>query len=167
MICDRPSGKAFCPSRKITKIRLPGNENDQFQKHQMILYCEIFLFRFISIFFFHSLPLFFLFFSSFRLRFMSTIHLSVLLCAVICSTVACALMAVGAARTRIILCIEFSVSFFLPFSGSGAMAINIKNQRCAPLVLGILLLILPFLPATNLFVTVGFVVAERVLYIPR
>lgn len=35
-----------------------------------------------------------------------------------------------------------------------------------PLVLGILLLVLPFLPATNLVVTVGFVVAERVLYIP-
>lgn len=74
-------------------------------------------------------------------------------------------MAVGAARTRFILCIE--IRFYFLFRGTGAMAINIKNQRCAPLVLGILLLILPFLPATNLFVTVGFVVAERVLYIPR
>lgn len=42
-----------------------------------------------------------------------------------------------------------------------------QSQRYAPLILGVLLLILPFLPATNLFVTVGFVVAERVLYIPR
>ncbi|KAI4459974.1 hypothetical protein MML48_6g00016631 [Holotrichia oblita] len=39
-------------------------------------------------------------------------------------------------------------------------------QRHVPLVLGCLLLVLPFLPATNLVVTVGFVVAERVLYIP-
>ena len=28
------------------------------------------------------------------------------------------------------------------------------------------LILLPFLPATNLFFTVGFVVAERVLYVP-
>uniref|UniRef100_A0A182FV64 Uncharacterized protein n=3 Tax=Anopheles albimanus TaxID=7167 RepID=A0A182FV64_ANOAL len=40
------------------------------------------------------------------------------------------------------------------------------HQRHVPLVLGFLLLVLPFLPATNLVVTVGFVVAERVLYIP-
>jgi hypothetical protein len=35
------------------------------------------------------------------------------------------------------------------------------------LLLGALFLVLPFLPAANLVVTVGFVVAERVLYIPR
>nr|CAH7751743.1 unnamed protein product [Callosobruchus chinensis] len=35
------------------------------------------------------------------------------------------------------------------------------------MVLGLMLLIIPFLPAANLLVTVGFVVAERVLYIPR
>uniref|UniRef100_A0A182XA40 Uncharacterized protein n=1 Tax=Anopheles quadriannulatus TaxID=34691 RepID=A0A182XA40_ANOQN len=40
------------------------------------------------------------------------------------------------------------------------------HQRHVPVVLGFLLLVLPFLPATNLVVTVGFVVAERVLYIP-
>lgn len=43
----------------------------------------------------------------------------------------------------------------------------LQSQRYSPLILGVLLLILPFLPASNLFVTVGFVVAERVLYIPR
>lgn len=42
-----------------------------------------------------------------------------------------------------------------------------QHQRHVPVVLGFLLLVLPFLPATNLVVTVGFVVAERVLYIPR
>lgn len=43
---------------------------------------------------------------------------------------------------------------------------DFEGQRHITLVLGLLLLILPFLPATNLVVTVGFVVAERVLYIP-
>jgi hypothetical protein len=43
----------------------------------------------------------------------------------------------------------------------------LQQQRHVPLVLGFLFLTLPFLPATNLVVTVGFVVAERVLYIPR
>ncbi|XP_078664197.1 protein O-mannosyl-transferase TMTC1-like isoform X2 [Branchiostoma floridae x Branchiostoma belcheri] len=33
-------------------------------------------------------------------------------------------------------------------------------------VLGLLLLVLPFLPASNVFIRVGFVVAERILYIP-
>ncbi|KAF7282118.1 hypothetical protein GWI33_003233 [Rhynchophorus ferrugineus] len=41
-----------------------------------------------------------------------------------------------------------------------------KNIRQSPLILGILLLVLPFLPASNLLLTVGFVIAERVLYIP-
>ncbi|KAL1139506.1 hypothetical protein AAG570_006489 [Ranatra chinensis] len=36
----------------------------------------------------------------------------------------------------------------------------------APLALSIAMIVLPFLPATNLFFYVGFVVAERVLYLP-
>lgn len=102
--------------KKLRKIRQPGNENDQFRTHQMILYCEIFLFRSVSIFIHHSRSLSPSFILSFFLRFMITIHLFVLfLCVVICSTVARALVAVvGAARTRIILCIEFrSLLFFL------------------------------------------------------
>ncbi|XP_044756223.1 protein O-mannosyl-transferase TMTC1-like [Coccinella septempunctata] len=43
---------------------------------------------------------------------------------------------------------------------------DFEAQRHVPVVVGLALLVLPFLPATNLFVTVGFVVAERVLYIP-
>ena len=35
-----------------------------------------------------------------------------------------------------------------------------------PLITALLLLVLPFLPASNLFFPVGFVVAERVLYTP-
>nr|CAH7716007.1 unnamed protein product [Callosobruchus chinensis] len=43
---------------------------------------------------------------------------------------------------------------------------DFENQKHTPMVLGLMLLIIPFLPAANLLVTVGFVVAERVLYIP-
>ena len=35
------------------------------------------------------------------------------------------------------------------------------------LLVSVLLLVLPYMPASNLFLTVGFVVAERLLYIPR
>lgn len=34
-------------------------------------------------------------------------------------------------------------------------------------LVGLLFLVLPFIPASNLFFRVGFVVAERVLYMPR
>ncbi|KAI5738348.1 hypothetical protein M8J77_005813 [Diaphorina citri] len=44
---------------------------------------------------------------------------------------------------------------------------DLENPRHSPLFLGVLLLVIPFLPASNMLVTVGFVVAERVLYIPR
>ncbi|XP_049865069.1 protein O-mannosyl-transferase TMTC1-like [Pectinophora gossypiella] len=44
--------------------------------------------------------------------------------------------------------------------------LDLEMQRHTPAVVGVLLLVLPYLPASNLLVTVGFVVAERVLYIP-
>lgn len=44
--------------------------------------------------------------------------------------------------------------------------VDLEIQRHPPLILGLLLLCIPFLPASNLLVTVGFVIAERVLYIP-
>ena len=34
-------------------------------------------------------------------------------------------------------------------------------------MLSLALLVIPFLPASNLFFRVGFVVAERILYLPR
>jgi len=40
------------------------------------------------------------------------------------------------------------------------------SRRGHALLLALALLVLPFIPATNLFFYVGFVVAERVLYIP-
>uniref|UniRef100_A0A8D8VDP2 dolichyl-phosphate-mannose--protein mannosyltransferase n=4 Tax=Cacopsylla melanoneura TaxID=428564 RepID=A0A8D8VDP2_9HEMI len=43
---------------------------------------------------------------------------------------------------------------------------DLDTQRQCPLILGVLLLVIPFIPASNILVTVGFVVAERVLYIP-
>ncbi|KAJ0179098.1 hypothetical protein K1T71_004810 [Dendrolimus kikuchii] len=43
---------------------------------------------------------------------------------------------------------------------------DIEPQRHIPAVAGLMLLVIPYLPASNLLVTVGFVVAERVLYIP-
>lgn len=42
-----------------------------------------------------------------------------------------------------------------------------QQQRHPPIFLGWSILVLPFLPASNVLLTVGFVVAERVLYIPR
>ncbi|XKL65096.1 hypothetical protein PGB90_005182 [Kerria lacca] len=43
---------------------------------------------------------------------------------------------------------------------------DFEYQRHTPVTLGLLFLITPFLPASNLLFTVGFVVAERLLYIP-
>jgi len=47
-------------------------------------------------------------------------------------------------------------------SGCGA----VTGSKSAPLW-GILLLAVPYLPASNLLLRVGFVVAERILYLPR
>ncbi|XP_065299495.1 protein O-mannosyl-transferase TMTC1-like [Dermacentor albipictus] len=48
----------------------------------------------------------------------------------------------------------------------GRMAEEGCGEPCSGRLLPLLLTVLPFLPASNLFVSVGFVVAERVLYIP-
>ena len=54
-------------------------------------------------------------------------------------------------------CISFSIIFFLLF-------LLVRLILIVLLSLG--LLVLPFIPATNLLFPVGFVVAERVLYLP-
>ena len=41
-----------------------------------------------------------------------------------------------------------------------------KHQNKKILTLGLSLIVFPFIPASNLFIPVGFVVAERVLYLP-
>ncbi|CAG5019427.1 unnamed protein product [Parnassius apollo] len=43
---------------------------------------------------------------------------------------------------------------------------DIMNHRHTPAIVGVLLLVIPFLPASNLLLTVGFVIAERILYTP-
>ena len=43
---------------------------------------------------------------------------------------------------------------------------NTKNESF-PQYVAFLFLVLPFLPASNLFFPVGFVIAERILYLPR
>ena len=48
----------------------------------------------------------------------------------------------------------------------GWQAVTGKRKIEKHLVLGLALLVLPFVPASNLFFPVGFVVAERVLYLP-
>ncbi|XP_049865583.1 protein O-mannosyl-transferase Tmtc3-like [Pectinophora gossypiella] len=47
-----------------------------------------------------------------------------------------------------------------------AAAFHALRTRSSALSMGLALLVLPFLPASNLFFPVGFVVAERVLYMP-
>ncbi|KAH8035825.1 hypothetical protein HPB51_008896 [Rhipicephalus microplus] len=59
----------------------------------------------------------------------------------------------------------------LPAGGSREQLCSYNNNErlrghSLRLLVPLLLTVLPFLPASNLFVTVGFVVAERVLYIP-
>ncbi|CAH1980592.1 unnamed protein product [Acanthoscelides obtectus] len=64
---------------------------------------------------------------------------------------------------NLVTCFFFGFAFLL---AARALA-DFESQRQPQVVLGLLFLVIPFLPATNLMVTVGFVVAERVLYIPR
>ncbi|XP_050292837.1 protein O-mannosyl-transferase TMTC1-like isoform X2 [Anthonomus grandis grandis] len=63
---------------------------------------------------------------------------------------------------NIITCFFFGLIFLLAVRS----IVDFENLRHPPLVLGVMMLVLPFLPASNLFITVGFVIAERVLYIP-
>ena len=43
---------------------------------------------------------------------------------------------------------------------------NLDGKDSLGVLMSLSLMILPFLPASNLFFPVGFVLAERVLYIP-
>ena len=56
--------------------------------------------------------------------------------------------------------------FLLSLSLTSLLGWSSKGHRRVTL-LGLSLLVVPFLPASNLFLRVGFVVAERILYIPR
>ncbi|XP_064462574.1 protein O-mannosyl-transferase Tmtc3-like [Ornithodoros turicata] len=49
---------------------------------------------------------------------------------------------------------------------AGRAALRIEDRFRVPLVMALSMLVIPYLPASNVFFTVGFVVAERVLYLP-
>lgn len=63
---------------------------------------------------------------------------------------------------NIVTLATFATLFF--FSWKSVTCCDLYTRK--PLVFGLALMIFPFLPASNLFFPVGFVVAERVLYIP-
>ena len=50
--------------------------------------------------------------------------------------------------------------------GLSAFSLTSSNKRAKATLLALALMVFPFLPASNLFFPVGFVVAERVLYLP-
>lgn len=58
----------------------------------------------------------------------------------------------------------FTVAFFLVLICIAKRSFQNKND--CTVLMGLAFLIIPFLPASNLFFPVGFVIAERVLYIP-
>ena len=48
----------------------------------------------------------------------------------------------------------------------GCYAASTRDSHHRKLLFGVCLMVIPFIPASNLFFPVGFVIAERVLYIP-
>lgn len=53
------------------------------------------------------------------------------------------------------------------FAVTGATALtNVPDHHQTFVLQALSLIVLPFIPASNLFFPVGFVVAERVLYVP-
>lgn len=58
---------------------------------------------------------------------------------------------------------HISVFVFLSLS----VCFCVQKRESREVLVGLLFLAFPFIPASNLFFRVGFVVAERVLYMPR
>ena len=59
-----------------------------------------------------------------------------------------------------------TITTFITLAALTCTALCRHGNSHAPLW-GVLLLVVPFLPASNLLIRVGFVVAERILYISR
>ena len=59
-----------------------------------------------------------------------------------------------------------TVLTFVCLAGVGLWSVSGSGEGHRAGVLGLSLLVLPYIPASNLFFPVGFVVAERVLYLP-
>ncbi|RUS90441.1 hypothetical protein EGW08_001782 [Elysia chlorotica] len=59
-----------------------------------------------------------------------------------------------------------TVCFYAVLISLSVYAITKQTQRSRAVVMSLALMVLPFIPASNLFFPVGFVVAERILYTP-
>ncbi|GFR59874.1 transmembrane and TPR repeat-containing protein 3 [Elysia marginata] len=59
-----------------------------------------------------------------------------------------------------------TVGFYAVLVALSIYAITQQTQRSRAVVMSLSLMVLPFIPASNLFFPVGFVVAERILYTP-
>ncbi|GFO13852.1 heterogeneous nuclear ribonucleoprotein q, partial [Plakobranchus ocellatus] len=60
----------------------------------------------------------------------------------------------------------FTIIFYAVLILLSVYAISQQTQRSRAVVMSLALMVLPFIPASNLFFPVGFVVAERILYTP-
>ncbi|CAI9583375.1 unnamed protein product [Staurois parvus] len=59
-----------------------------------------------------------------------------------------------------------TLAFFILLGTLVVFSIRYSGDSSKTVLMGLCLLVLPFIPASNLFFPVGFVVAERVLYVP-
>ena len=59
-----------------------------------------------------------------------------------------------------------TLATFASLLSVGCYAMSTRDVHHRKLLFGLCLMIIPFIPASNLFFPVGFVIAERVLYIP-
>ena len=60
----------------------------------------------------------------------------------------------------------FTVAVFAFLATLGTFSLYGNSKQAKMLLFGLVLMAFPFIPASNLFFPVGFVVAERILYIP-
>ncbi|KAH9508650.1 Protein O-mannosyl-transferase tmtc3 [Bulinus truncatus] len=59
-----------------------------------------------------------------------------------------------------------TLAFYIIMTTLGIFAVTQQTARSRTVVMSLALMVLPFIPASNLFFPVGFVVAERILYTP-
>ena len=59
-----------------------------------------------------------------------------------------------------------TMACLLGLAGLGLYSVTSSSRRAKTVLFALSLIVFPFLPASNLFFPVGFVVAERVLYLP-
>ena len=59
-----------------------------------------------------------------------------------------------------------TLATFAGLLSMGCYAVRSRDSHHRKLLFGLCVMVIPFIPASNLFFPVGFVIAERVLYIP-